>query len=514
MNLYAVVLSIIVAVLLGVSLSQLRKVKTKADYLVAGRTLPWWVLVFTLLSSWIGSGSLFGGAENAFNNGFASLWQAGGGWIGLLVIVIVAPRARKFAQFTIPDLLETRYNAAARILGSIAILFAFTAIASYQFIGGGDILHLSFPGLDQIARDQFHLPPGKEHALGMVIIAIFVIVFTALAGMASVAYMDVVIGSLATVTCIIAVPILVVKAGGWSVIQAALPPEYFQPFGRFGYVNGVSQGSGPAFARAMEIFLPTMLLLLGNQTIYQKFFAARTARDAKLAVVGWIAGTVVLETLIVAIAVIGAALFMHNPDVKPREIIPYTARHGLPTLLGAVLMGAVFAKVISTANNYLFSPATNLVNDIYTRFINKNAGDRKILVVSRVIVVLLGLFALLQATAFTSILEAALYAYTIYAAAITPVVMAAFFWRRATAQAAWVSIVLGTVVTIFWKFQQKLLEAKAGTLLPESWLQHDAIYAALIISVVSLVAISLLTPAPRREQWEPFVAEETAAASV
>ena len=70
MNLYAIVLAVIVAVLLAVSLSQIRKVKTKADYLVAGRTLPWYVLVFTLLSSWIGSVSLFGGAENAFKNGF------------------------------------------------------------------------------------------------------------------------------------------------------------------------------------------------------------------------------------------------------------------------------------------------------------------------------------------------------------------------------------------------------------------------------------------------------------
>ncbi|MCI0351391.1 MAG: sodium:solute symporter family protein [Acidobacteriales bacterium] len=512
MNLYAIVLFIIIAVLLAVSLSQLRKVKTKADYLVAGRTLPWWVLVFTLLSSWIGSGSLFGGAENAFNNGFASLWQAAGGWVGLLVIVIVAPRARKFAQFTIPDLLETRYNATARVLGSIAILFAFTAIASYQFKGGGDILHLAFPGLDQVARD-LGFAPGNEHALGMIIIAVFVILFTALAGMASVAYMDVVIGALTTITCIIAVPILIVKAGGWTAIQAALPPEYFQLFGRFGYVNGVSQGVGPAFSRAMEIFLPTMLLLLGNQTIYQKFFAARSARDAKLAVVGWIAGTVLLETLIVAIAVFGAALYLHNPEVRPRFILPFTARNALPSLLGAIMMGAIFAKVISTANNYLFSPATNLVNDIYTRFIDKQAGDRKVLVVSRVIVVLLGIFALLQAARFESILEAALYAYTIYSAAITPVVMAAFFWRRATAQGAVVSILLGTVVTIFWKIQQKALEAKGSTLLPESWLQHDAIYPALIISLVSLVFISLFTPAPRPEQWAPFVAEERAPAS-
>ena len=214
MNVYALVLALIVLALLAVSVSQVRKTKTKADYLVAGRTLPWYVLVFTLLSSWIGSGSLFAGAENAFRNGFAALWQAAGGWCGLLIIYFIAPRARKFAQFTIPDLLETRYNVWARILGAAAILFAFTAIASYQFKGGGDILHIIFPGLDVAARETFGLAAGKEHALGMVIIAVFVVLFTALAGMASVAYMDVVIGSLATIASLLSIPFLLSRVGG------------------------------------------------------------------------------------------------------------------------------------------------------------------------------------------------------------------------------------------------------------------------------------------------------------
>ena len=135
--LYAGVLGAIVVVLLTVSLSRLRKTQTKADYLVAGRSLPAFVLVFTLLSSWIGSGSLLGGAENAYKHGFAALWQPAGGWMGLLLIYFIAPRARKFAQFTIPDLLEVRYNQAARVLSVIAVLFTYTAITSYQLIGGG-----------------------------------------------------------------------------------------------------------------------------------------------------------------------------------------------------------------------------------------------------------------------------------------------------------------------------------------------------------------------------------------
>jgi len=481
LNLYVVVLAIIVIALMAVSLAQIRKVKTKADYLVAGRSLPAYVLVFTLLSSWIGAGSLFAGAENAFRNGFAALWQPGGGWAGLLVILFVAPRARKFAQFTIPDLLEARYNSTARILGTTAILFAYTAITSYQFKGGGDILHLAF---------------GIDSTLGMYIIATFVIVFTALAGMASVAYMDVVIGLLITVTCFLSVPVLLHRVGGWAGVQQTLPRDRFQVLGHL------------TFTRAMEFFLPTFLLMLGNQSMYQKFFSAKSEKAARNAVWGWIVGTLILETLIIAIAVFGSALFgpyAANGGVAeviqhPRETIPFVARHGLPPLVGALLLGAIFAKVISTANNYLFSPATNLVNDVYMRFINKQASNKAVLLVSRLMVVGLGLFALLQGAYWESILAMALYAYTIYSAAVTPVVMAAFFWRRATAAGAIACLALGTFVTIFWNYGKPFL--------PTGWAERDAIFPALVVSVVALVVISLLTKAPAREKVATFFPEE------
>ena len=76
---YAVVVGGIVVVLLGTALARSRGVKGQADFLVAGRKLTWPILVFTLLSSWIGAGSLFAGGENAYRNGFAALWQPAGG---------------------------------------------------------------------------------------------------------------------------------------------------------------------------------------------------------------------------------------------------------------------------------------------------------------------------------------------------------------------------------------------------------------------------------------------------
>jgi solute:Na+ symporter, SSS family len=472
-NLYATVLGIIVLTLLAVSLARVSKVKTKADYLVAGRSLPAVVLIFTLLSSWIGSGSLLAGAENAYKHGFPALWQAAGGWAGLLLIYFIAPRARKFAQFTIPDLLEARYNQTARVLGVIAVLFAYTAITSYQFIGGGDILHLVFPSVT--ARH------GQE------IIATFVIIFTAIAGMSSVAYMDVAIGLLATVTLVVALPVLAHIAGGWSSVTSVLPATHFQVLGDFTAV------------RALELFLPTCLLMLGNQSMYQKFFSAKTEKDATRAVVGWFIGIVILETVIVAIAVVGSALFRSGEvSENPREILAYTALHALPHLLGAIMVGAIFAKVISTANNYLFSPATNLINDLYVRYVRPGASNRRILLVSRIVVVLLGCWSLYQSLGTRSVLEKALYAYTIYSAALTPVILAAFFWKRATAAAAVTSIAAGTFVTVFWN------SGFVHAHLPEAIASRDAILPALLASLLCLILVSLVTAAPTEEQLRPF----------
>jgi solute:Na+ symporter, SSS family len=460
---YAITVSLVVLLLCGITIYKVTQVKNKTDFLVAGRTLSWPVLVFTLLSSWIGAGSLLAGAENAYKHGFVALWQPLGGWVGLLIIGLIAGRARHFAQFTVPDLLEARYNATARVLATIAIVISYTVITSYQFIGGGDILHLIFPQI--------------ERSTGLYIMAGFVIFFTAAAGMASIAYLDLVIGSMVTLTVIVAVPILLGRVGGWQTVRASLPATHFQPLGDYD------------LAGAVGLALPTMLLLIGNQGMYQKFFSARSESDARKSVVGWIIGTVTLETLLVAVAVIASAR-LHTD--RPREIIPLTAKQALPSLLGAILLGGVFAKVISTANNYLFSPATNLIHDVYERFINPHASQRRTLIISRIIVILLGLFAVLQATQFQSVLQASLYAYTVYGAAVTPVVMAVFFWRRTTTQGAVVSILLGTVVTVAWQLGQQYRPEWAGTTIGSI----PAVYPALFSSITSLILVSLLTPAP------------------
>jgi SSS family solute:Na+ symporter/sodium/proline symporter len=164
--------------------------------------------------------------------------------------------------------------------------------------------------------------------------------------------------------------------------------------------------------------------------------------------------------------------------------------------MGALLLGAVFAKVISTASNYLFSPASNLIEDVFVRYIAPGASNKRILIVSRLAVVLLGAWALYQALYAPSILAKMLYAYTIYGAALTPVVLAAFYSKRATAWGAVAAIATGTAVTLLWDAPSVKLLLHLPPLLAD----RDAIFPALFAAVAALIVVSVFTPKPTAEQ--------------
>ena len=170
--------------------------------------------------------------------------------------------------------------------------------------------------------------------------------------------------------------------------------------------------------------------------------------------------------------------------------------------IGAVFLGAIFAKLISTGNNYLFSPATSVVHDVFQRFVVKGAGDRTLLLVSRITVVLLGLLALAQAFQ-PSILATAVYAYDVYGAGITPAVVAAFFWKRTTTAGALSSIVSGTAVAVMWRAAhlEDTTRIALGHAVP-------MILPALAASLLCLIGVSLITPLPREESWRPFFPEK------
>ena len=466
----AVVLYMSALVLIGAWRS--RRVRTGDDFLVAGRRLPARVLVFTLLATWIGSGSLFGGAGLGYRSGFSALWQSAGAWAGIALVWFIAPRVRRIAQYTVPDVLELRYGPAARVLGTLTTVLAYATIAAYQFRGGGRLLAL-----------VADVDPGT----GALITAVFCILFTALAGMLSIAWIDVGNGLVMTLAVTLGVVFLVGDAGGLSASLAALEPHQVSLFG--------DMGAQAAFA----LFLPTMFLLLGEANMYQKFFSARDERAARLAVTGWIVGTIVVETLIDATGVFGSLAVGGLGVAESEEIVLRVAADALPPALGVLLVCGAAAIVVSTANSFLLTPSTNLIRDVYQRFVNPAATDRQVLRYTRAIVVVVGVLGYVAGNFFPTILAMALWAYTMYGAGITPALLGALLWKRATRAGGVASILAGMLTTLSWEIVG-LARAVDGTpAYPFGW---QTAYPALALSIATLVIVSLATPPPTDAEVE------------
>lgn len=552
-------------VLMGFNFYRSFKVKTQDEMMVAGRSLSMRVMVFTLICTWIGSGTFIAGAEYAVKAGWSSLWFPAGAWVGIVAIYFLAEKIRTFGKYTIGDILEVRYGKFARLFGALALIVSFTAIVSYQFRAGGYILNVVSNGAISVET-------------GQAVTAAFVILFTAAAGMMAVAYTDLPNGIIILTASILAAPVMYYLAGGWENSLQVLPPEHFAVFNK-------DFGARPLL-KAGGYFLATMFLLLGVQSMYQKFYSARTPRDARQAVALWVVGTVVVETVVVVIAIFAASYYWEQikefeilnrlknqvvqketslPDVQPalqrlvnqefergninslqKDVIEsdlileqnYSSieqindvlnqktidpasivlqaaqtiadRGGFLLIIGVLLLAAAVAVVISTGMNYLLSPTTNIMRDVYQRFINPNASQKSMVIIQKVMIISLGLIAFYIATNLTSVLEMSYFAYTIYGVSITPAVIAALSWKRATRLGGLASIIGGALITIFLKVAGYIWPAimvPAGDPNGDPW-GIPIIYPALCFSILSLIIVSYLTKAPGPQELKELFPEK------
>ena len=500
--------------LVAVGLYKIRSVKNSTDFMVAGRTLPWYILVGTLLATWMGSGSLFSGAGLGYRNGLAALWSSGGAWLGIALIYFITRRIRNFGKVTVPDIFEARYGQAAAVLATLTTVIAYTTIVSYQFRGGGKVLAMVSDGMISLET-------------GIIITAVFAISYTVLAGMFSVVYTDVVNGLLMTAGILGSLLFLIFHVGGLGeIVAVAEATGKWQLFGNWA-AERTGDISGPIIA--ISFFVPTMLLLMGDGNMYQRIFSARDGGSAKKAVFFWIIGVIILESAISMLGLTGAVATAKGliPDlvadaqstlVNPTEgallearqagsesVIPAIARFaGLPIVLGLLLVSTMMAIIVSTADSFLLIPATNLTRDVYQRYIHPGADEKQVLLISRGLVLVLGIIAFLLVSQFKTVLNAAFTAYNIYGTSITPALLAAFLWKRATTSGALASIITGTSVTLIWTY---VLPDWNGFTNMHPFLQ-ELTYPAAGLSVLALIVGSLLTSAPTRETWEQFFNDE------
>jgi SSS family solute:Na+ symporter/sodium/proline symporter len=494
---YTVVVLAYVLILLGISVYKVRSVHTSDDFMVAGRNVPVYMLVATLVCTWIGSGSLFGTAGLTFRTGVSELWFSAGAWLGILVVYLIAARVRRIAQYTLTDLLEKRYNRMAKILGTVTIVIAYMVIAGYQFKGGGRFIGILSEG-------------SISPETGMLIVAALIIAFTVLAGMVSIVSIDIFNGSIMLLAMIVALPFAVSGHGGFDAVITTI--QQTQP-------SHLSVMGGHDAIWVVGIALPTFLLLMSESSIYQKFSSADNEKSARQAVLGMFVGVVLVETLMMLIALVGFAIYADDPRffladgsvnrAMAEEIILRIGFEQLPAIIGAVLFAAGAAIIISTGNTFLMVTSTNVTRDILQAFIFKDATQSQIVWMQRTCIVAFGVLAFLLMSQFETILEMALTSYTMIGASLAPPLLAAFFWKRVTRIGGVASIASGMLTVIAITALNAIYKDSAEPLqIFGISFPMDTDYIAIpavIVSVSTLVIVSLLTPRPRPEDWQEFM---------
>lgn len=485
---YSIVSIVYLVLMIGVIIYKSKSVKSEEDFTVAGRGVPVYLLVGTLICTWIGSGSLFGTAGLSFRSGFGELWFSAGAWIGIVVIYFVAERVRKISKITLTDLLEQRYNHTARILGTITIIVAYLVIAGYQFKGGGRFISILSNGTISLETGAF-------------ITCVVVIAFTALAGMVSIVSIDIFNGIIMIIAMALTLPFAISAHGGYDAVITTIEnakPEYLALF------------EGHDAWWILGVILPTFLLLMSESSIYQKFSSAKDSTAARKAVIGMLVGVVFIEFVMCAIAVVGFAIYSSDPRffledgsinrAMSEEIILRIGFEQVPSVIGSMLFAAGVAIILSTGNTFLMVTSTNLSNDIIKPYFLKSADHKKVIRIQQISIVILGLLAYALVTQFETVLEMAFISYTMIGASLAPVLLASFFWKRVTAAGGVASIIAGMTVPVI----NKAMEVANVSI---SIFPVDTDYIAipsLVLSLLMLVVVSLLTKPSPEDKWKPF----------
>ena len=435
-----------------------KKISSSDEFVLANKSLGSLVLVGTLLATWCGSGAITGGETAiSFSHGLkAALIMGSANAIGIVVLAFLAVKIRAFGKYTIAGIIEEKYGEKAQFFASIVIILSYVGILSYQFKGLGYILNVT---------------TGIPVEIGTLIGAVMIIFLALSGGLLSVAYTDAISAIIMILGIYVTIPIMYVKLGGMSNIIANLPPENVSGVGTLTPLQMISY------------IIPTLVLILSDQNMFQRLSAGKDTQSVKKAVAGWLIAIIVTVPGLAFIGFMARSVFT---DLSSDLAIIATTTY-LPTIAGGLLLTASTAFIITTGTSFLLSASTNITYDIYRKFRKENVTDAKLLSVTRISIVFLGLVAFSIFNFFPTILALQMFAYTVYGASLTPAIIAAILWKKVTAIGGLSSMVAGFLATIVWEW---IFDTPFG------------INSALIsvpVAIIVLIVVSLLTQKSKKE---------------
>ncbi len=442
-------------------------------YFLGGRQMGAWVSALSAGASDMSAWVLMGLPASIYAMGIGQAWIAIGLAIGYaLSWIYEAPRLRRFSivaddSITIPQYLTNRFlskSKALQIICAVIFLVAYTIYAASSIKACGTL---------------FNTVIGMDASVAMYIAAIIIIAYTFLGGFSAVCWTDFFQGLLMLAALLVA-PIFalaLIQGGQGAVSASQLPDGYWNLFGNWkDIVSGLGWGIG----------------YFGMPHIIIRFMSLKSGKELKKSAkigIGW---TTLIIIFSVAAGCIGRVFL---GDISDSSVVFITmVRKIFPAIISGILLSAILAAAMSTADSQLLASASAFASDVYKPIIRKGkSGDKEMLWAGRFVVLVIAVIAVIIASDPNSgtIMGLVENAWGVFGAAFGPAIMLSLFWKRFNFAGAVAGILVGAVVDICWL----------------AFLSSTGIYEIIpgaIASLIAAIVVSKLTKAPGKDVEELF----------
>lgn len=471
------------ALMLFIGYYAYKRTSNSSDYFLGGRTLGPWPAALSAGASDMSGWLLLGLPGYAYAAGMESLWLAGGLLVGTWANwFFAAKRLRTYSittdnALTLPEFLSRRFNDQSKLVQTIAaffILVFFLFYTSSGLVAGGKLFETVF---------------GLDYTIAVIIGTTCVVSYTLFGGFLAVSWTDLVQGLLMSAALLI-VPIAAMQGGFTQLTTdlAALNPELLtlwqgidgQPLSWIAIVSLVAWGLG----------------YFGQPHILARFQATRSNKDLKTArriAVSWTALSMLGAILVGLVGLLYVQGNMAEGLADGEKIFMLLVNAIFHPVIAGILLAAILAAIMSTADSQLLVSSSALAEDFYKQLIRPNASSSEVMMIGRLGVIGLSLIALFLAMSpDSSVLGLVSYAWAGFGAAFGPALLLSLYWKRMNRNGALAGILVGGITIVVWK------QLTGGI--------YDLyeIVPGIILATIAIVVASLATAAPEKAIADQF----------
>ncbi len=444
--------------------------KSHQDFFIAGRKLNPWVVAFSERASGESAWLLVGLPGAALAAGFLHVWTAMGCVLGIIFYWFVIAKdlrvqSERYEAITLPNFFSEKLGEGGnmiRMVSSLIIVFFFTFYLAAQFNGAGKVLFVTF---------------GIPQFWGIVLGAVVIIFYTMMGGFFAVAWTDFIQGIIMIGTLVIlpVIGLIEIGATGHSLRQAV---HLAGPH----YASLTGGATGLAAVSVVIGGLSWFFGYMGQPHLLTRFMAIKDSNKIKISRRIAIAWAIPAFTGAFVIGLVGLAMYGEGYFQDVEQVMPALANDFLPAWLAGIFISGAIAAMMSTADSQLLVITSSVIEDFYHQTLKKELTNKRMLFLSRLITVAVGLFAFVIAVTSSKLVFGLVsYAWSGLGASFGPALLLLLKWKRTSWQGVLAGMITGTAVTIIWSEIELLDQAVSVR------------FVSFVLALLAVVVVSLAT---------------------